>query len=128
MIDRLLLQPLERDGRLALLDGDHVVAEGIELHPAPGHTPGHQIVRIRSRGARAIITGDTFNHPDPAPAPRLAVGHRRRAGAGRGHAARRARGGAVPPGHDVAPTHLAEPFGAQSRSGVRRAGRLACRV
>ena len=35
-IDRLLVQPLERSGKLVLLEGDHEVADGIALRPAPG--------------------------------------------------------------------------------------------
>jgi glyoxylase-like metal-dependent hydrolase (beta-lactamase superfamily II) len=110
-IDRLLVQPLERDGRLVLLDGDHEVAQGIDLHPAPGHTPGHQIVRIRSRGARAIISGDTFNHPVQIPHPDRPSGTD--VVPAQAAATRRAVLAEVlsHPGTIVAPTHLAEPFG-----------------
>ena len=110
-IDQLLVQPLERDGRLVLLDGDHEVASGIDLHPAPGHTPGHQIVRIRSRGARAIISGDTFNHPVQIPHPDRPSGTD--VVPARAAATRRAVLAEVlsHPGTTLAPTHLAEPFG-----------------
>jgi glyoxylase-like metal-dependent hydrolase (beta-lactamase superfamily II) len=33
------------------------------LEPTHGHTPGHVRVRIRSRGADAVITGDVMHHP-----------------------------------------------------------------
>lgn len=110
-IDELLLQPLERSGRLVLLDGDHEVAQGIDLHPAPGHTPGHQIVRLRSRGARAIISGDTFNHPVQIPHPDRPSGTD--VVPAQAAATRRAVLAEVlsHPGTTVAPTHLAEPFG-----------------
>ena len=62
-IDSLLRQPLERSGQLQLLDGDLDLADGIQLHHAPGHSPGHQVVRLRSKGSRAIVTADAFNHP-----------------------------------------------------------------
>jgi glyoxylase-like metal-dependent hydrolase (beta-lactamase superfamily II) len=96
---------------LVLLEGDHEVAEGIALRPAPGHTPGHQIVRLRSRGARAIISGDTFNHPVQIPHPDRPSGTD--VVPAQAAATRRAVLAEVlsHPGTIVAPTHLAEPFG-----------------
>jgi glyoxylase-like metal-dependent hydrolase (beta-lactamase superfamily II) len=110
-IDELLVQPLERSGQLTLIDGDHQVAEGVDLHPAPGHTPGHQVVRLHSRGARAILTGDTFNHPVQIPHPDRASGTD--AVPAQAAATRRAVLAEVlsHPGTTIAPTHLAEPFG-----------------
>jgi glyoxylase-like metal-dependent hydrolase (beta-lactamase superfamily II) len=111
VIDELLLRPLEASGQLVVVDGDHPVAEGVELRSVPGHTPGHQIVRLRSRGSRAIITADTFNHPlqlahpdwasatDDVPA-RAAAGRRAVLAEALSH-----------PGTVLAPTHFAEPFG-----------------
>ena len=110
-IDELLVQPLERNGRLTLIEGDHEVAEGIGLHPAPGHTPGHQIVRLHSRGARAILTGDTFNHPVQIPHPDRPSGTD--SVPAQAAATRRSVLAEVlsHPGTTIAPTHLAEPFG-----------------
>jgi glyoxylase-like metal-dependent hydrolase (beta-lactamase superfamily II) len=111
VIDTLLLHPLERDGRLTLLEGNHPLADGIEIRLAPGHTPGHQIVRLRSKGARAIITADTFNHPiqlahpdwpsgtDTVPA-QAATTRRSVLAEALSHR-----------GTTLAPTHFAEPFG-----------------
>jgi glyoxylase-like metal-dependent hydrolase (beta-lactamase superfamily II) len=111
VIDTLLVQPVERAGRLVLVDGDHRIAEGIELRPAPGHTPGHQIVRLRSRGDRAIITGDTFNHPAQLPHPDWAAATD--AVPARAAATRRAVLAEVlsHPGTTIAPTHFDEAFG-----------------
>src|SRR5204862_22529 len=44
-------------------DGDHRISELLELHHAPGHTPGHQVLRIASGGSRALLSADTWNHP-----------------------------------------------------------------
>jgi glyoxylase-like metal-dependent hydrolase (beta-lactamase superfamily II) len=111
VIDTMLLQPLERAGQLTVLDGDHDLADGIELHLAPGHTPGHQIVRLRSRGARAIITADVFNHPIQMPHPDWPSGPD--AIPAQAAATRRAVLAELlsHPGTTIAPTHLAEPFG-----------------
>jgi glyoxylase-like metal-dependent hydrolase (beta-lactamase superfamily II) len=58
-----LVEPLSAAGVLDLIDGDHRLTDAIELHQAPGHTPGHQVVRIASDGARALLSADTWNHP-----------------------------------------------------------------
>jgi glyoxylase-like metal-dependent hydrolase (beta-lactamase superfamily II) len=35
----------------------------VSLVPTVGHTPAHASVRIASRGAEALITGDFVHHP-----------------------------------------------------------------
>lgn len=53
-------------GQLQVVDGDAEVAPGLHVHLTPGHTPGHQIVRVGD----LAITGDLVLHPaqlaDPA--------------------------------------------------------------
>jgi len=111
VIDALLLQPLERSGQLRLIDGDHALNEGVALHLASGHTPGHQIVRLRSGDSRAIIAGDTFNHPIQISRPDLPSGPD--ASPAQAAVARRAFLDEVlsSPGITIAPTHFAEAFG-----------------
>jgi glyoxylase-like metal-dependent hydrolase (beta-lactamase superfamily II) len=58
-----LVEQLSSAGVLDVIDGDHRLTEAIELHHAPGHTPGHQVLRIASDGARALLSADTWNHP-----------------------------------------------------------------
>jgi glyoxylase-like metal-dependent hydrolase (beta-lactamase superfamily II) len=58
-----LLEPLSSAGLLDVIDGDHRLTGSIELHHAPGHTPGHQVVRITSGDGRALLSADTWNHP-----------------------------------------------------------------
>jgi glyoxylase-like metal-dependent hydrolase (beta-lactamase superfamily II) len=38
------------------------LADNIEILPAPGETPGHQIVRVRSDGDTLFVLGDLFHH------------------------------------------------------------------
>jgi glyoxylase-like metal-dependent hydrolase (beta-lactamase superfamily II) len=107
----VLLRPLAEAGLTQLLDGDLDLAEGIQLHHLPGHTPGHQIVRLRSQGRRAVISADTFNHPGQLPHPDWPSGPDwHHAGAA---AARRALLAELlsAPGTTVAPTHLSASFG-----------------
>jgi len=45
-------------GQLDTHEGDVQIAPGITVRKAAGHTPGHQIVVVESRGQTAAITGD----------------------------------------------------------------------
>jgi glyoxylase-like metal-dependent hydrolase (beta-lactamase superfamily II) len=55
--------PVLDAGLAELVPMDHHVTDEIRLEPTPGHTPGHVSVRLASRGADAVITGDLMHHP-----------------------------------------------------------------
>ena len=116
-IGDLLLRPLEKAAQLDLIEGEHPLAEGITLHHLPGHTPGHQVVRIGSGDARALISADAFNHPIQLGHPEWPSGPD--ASVEGAETARRTllRELASEPGTVVAPTHFAEAFG-HIRSGA----------
>ena len=58
------VRPLETAGQLELVTGDSFpVTDELTFVHAPGHTPGHQVLLIDSGDGRAILTGDTVNHP-----------------------------------------------------------------
>jgi glyoxylase-like metal-dependent hydrolase (beta-lactamase superfamily II) len=57
------LGTIERFGLLDLVDGDAEIAPGVTLVHAPGETPGHSLVRVRSRGETFYFLGDLFHHP-----------------------------------------------------------------
>ena len=88
-----------------------LMAEGITIHHAPGHTPGHQVVRVRSQGRRAIVSADAFNHPAQFSHPDWPSGadaiHPQAALTRRALIAELLSN----PGTTIAPTHFAEPFG-----------------
>jgi glyoxylase-like metal-dependent hydrolase (beta-lactamase superfamily II) len=50
--------PVRAAGLLELIDGPFALERGLELLPTGGHTPGHQVVLIRSDGQAAIYWGD----------------------------------------------------------------------
>jgi glyoxylase-like metal-dependent hydrolase (beta-lactamase superfamily II) len=50
-------------GRLELVDRPLELAEGVQIIPAPGETPGHQIVRVHSAGQTLYCLGDLYHHP-----------------------------------------------------------------
>lgn len=49
--------------RFDLIERDTEVSSGIQVIFAPGHTPGHLIVSVRSRGEQLLFTADIFHHP-----------------------------------------------------------------
>ncbi|HXA40528.1 MAG TPA: MBL fold metallo-hydrolase [Phenylobacterium sp.] len=57
------VQPVWDAGLVELVATDHQVCPEVALEPTLGHTPGHVSVRIRSKGAEALITGDFIHHP-----------------------------------------------------------------
>lgn len=57
------VQPVVEAGLVDLVDWEHIVCEGVQLEPTPGHTPGHCSVHLSSVGAEALITGDCIHHP-----------------------------------------------------------------
>jgi glyoxylase-like metal-dependent hydrolase (beta-lactamase superfamily II) len=55
---RTVLPPLQREGVLDLVEGEAEVVPGIRLLPAPGHTPGHCAVAVRSGSGQALFLAD----------------------------------------------------------------------
>ena len=56
-------EPLEKRGQVALISGDKEVAPGVTILPAPGHTPNHQIVAVKSDGRTACFLADLVPTP-----------------------------------------------------------------
>ena len=50
------------DGRVRQIDGRHVLADGIELHPVGGHTPGLQVVRVRTERGWVVLASDALHY------------------------------------------------------------------
>jgi glyoxylase-like metal-dependent hydrolase (beta-lactamase superfamily II) len=53
---------LRDQGVLQLVAAHEHLADGIDILPAPGETPGHQVVRIQSAGDTLFVIGDLFHH------------------------------------------------------------------
>jgi glyoxylase-like metal-dependent hydrolase (beta-lactamase superfamily II) len=106
-----LLQPLMDKGIVQEVDGTVALTPGIEVQLFPGHTPGHQVVRVSDEARRLVISGDAFTHPmqlshpdwanESDDTPAIADTSRRKLIAELGSH----------PGMVLAPTHFAEPFG-----------------
>lgn len=54
-------QPLQQAGLLRPVEGEFEVAPGVTLHPAPGHTGGHQVVVARLGSQVVFYSGDLFS-------------------------------------------------------------------
>jgi glyoxylase-like metal-dependent hydrolase (beta-lactamase superfamily II) len=106
-----LLRPLADAGILEVIGGDHRINTALQLHHMPGHTPGHQVLRIEAGDHRLILCADTWNHPMQFAHPDWPSGqdnhHAQSA------AARRSLLGELlaHPGTIIAPTHFDEAFG-----------------
>ena len=60
-IDRQVM-PLRRLRLQQILEEpEYVVNDEISIGPAPGHTPGHQVVLINSNGQQGVVMGDVLH-------------------------------------------------------------------
>jgi N-acyl homoserine lactone hydrolase len=106
-IERNFLLPVDYAGiadRVVLVDGDHdLLGDGsVELLFTPGHTPGHQSVRV---GEDFVIGGDVTHYAaglDDHRFPLFADDHAAQLASAEGLRALREAGATVRPGHDPA--------------------------
>ena len=61
LVDSVL--PVIDSGQAAFVGMDHEIEDTVAFDPLPGHTPGHVGLRVQSKGAEAILTGDMMHHP-----------------------------------------------------------------
>lgn len=61
------IRPIAEAGQLRAVEGETALAAGVQLMPAPGHTPGHQVVVTD----KAVLGGDVLVHPAQARWPEL---------------------------------------------------------
>jgi glyoxylase-like metal-dependent hydrolase (beta-lactamase superfamily II) len=55
--------PILEYGRADLVDGEGFrLNDFLEIGLAPGHSPGHVVFRLESKGTKAIFTGDVWHH------------------------------------------------------------------
>ncbi|WP_438310039.1 MBL fold metallo-hydrolase [Streptomyces sp. HUAS TT3] len=57
------IAPVHRAGQAVLWEGAHRIDEHLTLEAAPGHTPGSAVLRLESRGERAVFVGDLLHSP-----------------------------------------------------------------
>ena len=54
--------PIVEAGLAQMVDGTEAIEEHLALEPAPGHTPGHVLIKLASQGNQAFFTGDILHH------------------------------------------------------------------
>ena len=57
-----VFEVLEQHGLLNLVRGPLGLAAGLAIVPAPGETPGHQLLHLAAGGREAYFTGDLYHH------------------------------------------------------------------
>jgi glyoxylase-like metal-dependent hydrolase (beta-lactamase superfamily II) len=55
------IDPYVAAGRLKTFDGPTELFPGIRTIPVPGHTPGHTLYVVESRGEKLVLVGDTVH-------------------------------------------------------------------
>jgi len=55
--------PVIVSGQADLLDGAHAIDDRLMIEPAPGHTPGHVLLKLRDGADEAVFCGDVLHHP-----------------------------------------------------------------
>jgi glyoxylase-like metal-dependent hydrolase (beta-lactamase superfamily II) len=57
------VRPVVQAGLATLWEDRYVIDRNLTLEPAPGHTPGSSVLRLRSKGDRAVFVGDILHSP-----------------------------------------------------------------
>ncbi len=59
--------PVVEAGKAVFVDDGHQIDDCLTLNPAPGHTPGHIRIEMRSEGKLAVFSGDILHSPVQMP-------------------------------------------------------------
>ena len=54
-------------GKACLVEGVHELLDCLTLRPAPGHSPGHFRIELRSQGSVGVFAGDMLHSPIQVP-------------------------------------------------------------
>src|SRR4051794_722811 len=54
--------PIVEAGLCSMVEGAQAIDEHLAIEPAPGHTPGHFVIRLNSRNNKAFFCGDVIHH------------------------------------------------------------------
>jgi len=61
--------PVVEAGQAELVEGTHAIDDTLLVEPAPGHTPGHVLLKLRAGSAGGVFCGDVLHHPLQVYAP-----------------------------------------------------------
>ena len=57
------VRPILEAGLEQLVEGVHMLGDGLMIEPAPGHSPGHVVLKLASGTGRALFCGDVMHQP-----------------------------------------------------------------
>lgn len=57
------VHPVIAAGQAMVVDMTSQIGDGLLIEPAPGHAPGHIILRLLSGGEQGVFLGDVMHHP-----------------------------------------------------------------
>jgi glyoxylase-like metal-dependent hydrolase (beta-lactamase superfamily II) len=63
--------PVIESGQAVLLDGVHAIDDSLRIEPAPGHTPGHVVLKLSAARGGGLFCGDVIHHPIQVYAPQM---------------------------------------------------------
>lgn len=72
-LERTTFGVLHEAGLLTPVDGDLDLDHGVKIIAAPGESPGHQMLRIRTSGYSLFCVGDLYHHTLEVERPALMV-------------------------------------------------------
>jgi glyoxylase-like metal-dependent hydrolase (beta-lactamase superfamily II) len=55
--------PVIEAGQARLVEGVHQIDDNLLVEPAPGHTPGHILLKLNSAKGQGVFCGDVIHHP-----------------------------------------------------------------
>ena len=55
--------PIVEAGQAIIVEDTHQIDDGMWFEPAPGHTPGHVMLNLKSGEETALMSGDVIHHP-----------------------------------------------------------------
>ncbi|MGE3690699.1 MAG: MBL fold metallo-hydrolase [Novosphingobium sp.] len=68
------VDPVVRAGLVDFASGSRRLTPELSVEIAPGHTFGHQLLRLESAGEKAFFTGDCYHHPIQLVQPSMMFG------------------------------------------------------
>ncbi len=55
--------PVVEAGQAVLVEGTHAIDDTLLVEPAPGHTPGHVLLKLLAAESGGVFCGDVLHHP-----------------------------------------------------------------
>ncbi len=110
--------PVIAAGQAQMVAGGYQLNDRLTIEPAPGHTPGHYIVRAGTSDDTALFVGDAIHHPIQIAEPHLSTAYcidQKLAAQSR----TRILEDCVEHGHLLVPTHFDPPYIGHVRRGVQ---------